>query len=168
MALNFVSKTRSLRRMSADQRGLIVEAFVLPILIFVGFRVAGVSRTQRYLRRWAMSGSPDNEASRSSPETQAVILSAQRAQSLVKRLAGLEGSCLQRSLTLWTLLLKRGVCADLKVGYRSQYGAIEAHAWLEHQGLLINESLAVASTYVTSTEAMNFDCYLKLEGRKQK
>ena len=108
--------------MDREARALLVEASLLPVLVPAGFRVFGVSRTQAYLRRWAMSW----RAERQRPsEPRRTILAARRAQRAVKRSLGIEGACLSRSLTLWTLLLRRGVETELRVGIRKTDGKVE-------------------------------------------
>lgn len=41
-------------------------------------------------------------------------------------------TCLERALVLQRLLRRRGVAAALQIGVRKQDGVLEAHAWLEH------------------------------------
>ncbi|MGD1069860.1 MAG: lasso peptide biosynthesis B2 protein [Bryobacteraceae bacterium] len=134
-------------------RELLLEAAVLPILIEVGFRLAGVARTQAWLRRWARCGRKRAPVL----DPQAAIRSARRSQRIVGRLTGLGGTCLVRSFTLWTLLLRRGVGADIRVGLRKSEEAFEGHAWLECAGLPINEHAAVVATYSAYHEAFAFD-----------
>ena len=90
---------------------------------------------------------------------------------MVKRATGLGGTCLSRSFALWALLRKRGVEAELVVGYRrgtgERSGKIEGHAWLEFEGGPINEEPAVARTYTTSIDLKAFDLW-GLPGREER
>jgi hypothetical protein len=82
---------------------------------------------------------------------------------MVKRATGLGGTCLARSLALWALLRRRGVDAELKVGYRRKDGKIEGHAWLERSGVPINESAAVVDTYVVTPGPVAFDAWKQIQ-----
>lgn len=48
-------------------------------------------------------------------------------------------SCLAKSLTLWWLLRREGIPADLRIGIRKENEQFEAHAWVEHDGAALNE-----------------------------
>lgn len=142
-------------------RWMIFQALVLPCCIWLGFRLAGVSRTQALLRGWATHTTPgrtDDE------ETTMRIHDARRAQRLVKRTVGISGNCLVRSLTLWTLLRRRGVHTDLRVGFRKRSGRIEGHAWLEFHDAPINETVAEASSYVPYHQPVTFDLWRHIRG----
>ena len=62
-----------------------------------------------------------------------------------------------RSLTLWTMLRRRGIPVDLRVGFRKRAGKIEGHAWVEYQGRPINEKKDEALTFVATAEPACFD-----------
>src|SRR5215472_18628234 len=48
-------------------------------------------------------------------------------------------TCLVKSLTLWWLLGRQGITSELRVGVRKQVGNLEAHSWVEREGLALNE-----------------------------
>jgi hypothetical protein len=85
---------------------------------------------------------------------------------MVKRATGLGGMCLARSLTLWTLLRRRGVEAELRVGYRKRDEKIEGHAWLEYEGVSINESAAIVETYTVSAGGVAFDAWRQIRSEQ--
>ncbi len=82
---------------------------------------------------------------------------------MVKRATGLGGMCLARSLTLWTLLRRRGVETELRVGYRKRDEKIEGHAWLEYEGVSINEGAATIQTYTVSAGPVAFDAWRQIQ-----
>ncbi len=132
---------------------MFAEAVVFPLLLPLSFRFAGVQKTQAWLRDWA-------EVNRRKPigaGTNAVTSSALRAQRVVKRTTGLGGSCLVRSLSLWAILRRRGVHAGLRIGMRRSGEKIEGHAWLEIEGIPVNEKPAVIQTYTVYDEPLSFD-----------
>lgn len=46
-------------------------------------------------------------------------------------------SCLHRSLVLESMLHAQGLSGDVRFGIRRRAGLVEAHAWVEHDGLAI-------------------------------
>lgn len=48
-------------------------------------------------------------------------------------------SCLAKSLTLWWLLMRQGIAADLRIGIRRENEKMAAHAWVERNGAALNE-----------------------------
>jgi hypothetical protein len=153
--LILIRKLRTFISLSTDERLLAFEALLLPVALQWGFRACGVARTQSRLRNWAaVKAAP---ASTLPPES--VIRMASRAQGITRRLVGLNGTCLQRSMTLWAILAKRGVNADLRVGFRKHDDAIEGHAWVEYRGQPINEAASVVSTYTVTPGQAAFDLW---------
>jgi hypothetical protein len=55
--------------------------------------------------------------------------------------------CLQRSLALCLLLERRGFNTQLKIGVRKSGGDLEAHAWVEYFGKVLNDSQDVACNF---------------------
>jgi hypothetical protein len=135
------------------RKRLILEALLLPAVIWAAVRVVGVIRTMRFLRRWALSGR--NSLSSESPV--AIIAAARQAQIIVRKNTGMGGTCLIRSLTLWALLLKSRLESNIQVGVRNTDGKIEGHAWVEYGGRPLNEHLSVVETYTQFADALSFD-----------
>lgn len=48
-------------------------------------------------------------------------------------------NCLHQSVTLWWLLRRRGIESDLRIGVRKKANQLEAHAWVECQGHVLND-----------------------------
>jgi hypothetical protein len=108
----------------------------------------GVPRTQAALR-----GQKRGDA----VEPLTTIAAAKRALVRVKRATGIDGTCLSRSLALATMLQRRGISTELRVGYRRKDGIIEGHAWLEYAGKPINERPDVVATYTLASHSTAFD-----------
>jgi hypothetical protein len=49
-------------------------------------------------------------------------------------------TCLVESLTLWYLLQKQNVPANLRIGVRKSSERFEAHAWVEYDGDALNQA----------------------------
>jgi len=56
-------------------------------------------------------------------------------------------TCLRRSLTLKHMLQRRHIPTDLRIGIRKNSSQIDAHAWIEHAGIVINDSPDIATSY---------------------
>jgi ribosome-associated translation inhibitor RaiA len=46
---------------------------------------------------------------------------------------------LAKSLTLWWLLGRQGIASHLRIGIRKEKDKFEAHAWVERDGVALNE-----------------------------
>jgi hypothetical protein len=60
-------------------------------------------------------------------------------------------------MTLWAMLLRRGVELDLRVGFRKKAGKTEGHAWVEYDGIPINERESEARTFEVYEAPVHFD-----------
>jgi len=58
-----------------------------------------------------------------------------------------QSRCLLESLALWLLLRRRGFSPDLVLGARTLLGPFEAHAWVELDGQVLNDSGLVREIY---------------------
>jgi hypothetical protein len=86
--------------------------------------------------------------------------SISKAQRTVRRSCGIEGTCLVRSLALWALLKKHGVEAEIRIGLRKREGSLEGHAWVEFDGVAMNEDGAEAGSYKPYAGRIDFDRWL--------
>jgi hypothetical protein len=156
--MSLIHKLRVFRSLGASNRAVALEALALPVCIAVSFRMLGVARTQGLLRWWA------SEWKTKAPGTdnQAQIRNTRRGQQMIRRSTGVGGSCLVRSLTLWTMLLRRGVSTDLRVGFRKRNGRTEGHAWVEYESAPINEDVAETVTFVPYDRPVSFDLWRRI------
>jgi Transglutaminase-like superfamily len=118
------------------ERSVARSAAVGLVSTWFGLRVFGFSRWQQKLAR------KFSRAEIKSPTTPAV--SANRIAQLQEAAAlalFLPTNCLERSLALWSLLNRRGFPAELKLGARKQSEKFEAHAWVELNGVALNNPL---------------------------
>jgi len=139
--------------MPAAGNGLLLEATALSILVPVCFKMCGISRTQRWLRRWAAEGSSQNQL----PDAEASIQRTLRVQRIARQKVGVEGTCLTRSLSLWAALSRQRVRTEIRIGFRRSGGEFEGHAWVEFEGVPINEDAKVVETYSVFAEPAAFD-----------
>ena len=94
-------------------------------------RVLGLRRTFALLRRITIATvRPDNACD--------IIDETARRVSLAAAFYPRRALCLEQSLTLFTLLRRRGVAAELRLGVQPR--PFYAHAWVEAEGRAISEA----------------------------
>ena len=144
-------KLQTLRTLDRATRRLALWSIALSALLELGFRLFGVAATQGYLAKWAerRTGSTEDVA--------LTIQQAVRSASIARRNA--RTACLSGSMALWALLLRRGIATELKVGFRRTNGLLEGHAWVERDGLPLNEEAGVVSTYSAYVGQTRFDAW---------
>jgi hypothetical protein len=121
-------------RASRQERWLLLEALVLLPVTSVALWVVGFRRWQAFLARRTPHAGPRQQ----NPE-QTLDLARLAVTSVkkVSRFSPWPASCLQQSLTLGWLLRRRGIDSQLRIGVRKEDGRFEAHAWVEHQGVVL-------------------------------
>lgn len=124
-------------RLSGFERRLALESAAILTATWAGLRVAGFRRWQTVLR-WLTF--PENHASSTEQDlTNSARAIARMEQSVAGHLF-FRANCLERSLTLWWLLQRRGIASELRVGARKEEGRFEAHAWVESGGVALNDT----------------------------
>lgn len=58
-----------------------------------------------------------------------------------------KANCLPRSLTIWWLLRRRGLECELRLGVKPRDEAIQAHAWVEFEGRVLNDEPGVQQQF---------------------
>lgn len=132
---------RLVRQLAAPERLLKVEAALRLGLLHLGFLLP----PQLLLGRWVKS------ALRGWPGSEAHIPEARRLAGItdaVARRLPLTTRCLQRALTLVWLLRRHGGAGRLRIGVRRTDQGIDAHAWVEVAGSVVNDSPHHCSEFV--------------------
>jgi hypothetical protein len=124
----------------ADRRLAAALVALLPA-VAAGLRVLGFGRLCRVLSR--VSPSPPAAAPFA---IQAALALGRLVNAVAWRLPG-RPACLTRSVTLWWLLRRRGIDAAVRIGVRRTDGRLEAHAWVEIDGLVLNDAQDVGSRF---------------------
>ena len=139
--------TRNLSRFLAlapSERRTFLTAIALLPLFWIGLRVLGLQRLQARLQRKPLRHpaalTPDEL-----PRLGALVNSA------AHHALG-PANCLTRSLYLWWLLRRRGVDTQLRIGVRLSGGTLDAHAWVEHAGVPINDRPDVSANFTPFSE----------------
>ena len=117
---------RQVRGLTAPERRLLAEAWVLCLVVATGLRVLRFNRLLALLARIRALGRPSAKTD----------IAPSRAARLVEAAAARAPAttCLTNALVLHEVLLRRGVETEVLIGTKPAGGAIEAHAWLRHGG----------------------------------
>ncbi|HEX8765735.1 MAG TPA: lasso peptide biosynthesis B2 protein [Candidatus Acidoferrum sp.] len=128
----------NLRRFSALERPaqkLFLRALVTLPLVGLSLKLRGFAGTRSTLRKTVSPTAPQIV---SDPLHQQIALTAHMVNA-ADRHGLVHPSCLVKSLTLWWLLGRQGITSQLRVGVRKESGNLEAHAWVEREGMALNE-----------------------------
>jgi hypothetical protein len=126
-----------LRRFSAlpgPAKGLFLRAVVLLPMLTVSLRVRGFGPTQRLLQKFIppVKNRPPAAAVELCALTSRMVLAAARNSPV-------PCTCLERSLSLWWLLARQGIATRFRIGVRKDGEKFTAHAWVERDGVAIDE-----------------------------
>jgi hypothetical protein len=125
------------RKLDPETQKLFWRAIVLLPVVALSLRRRGFQRTKEKL------------ASKLGSRSTALVSGGQTADTLQKtcgmvRTAAHYGlghpTCLEQSLVLWYLLQTKNIPSNLRIGVRKSPGKFEAHAWVEHNGVALNQT----------------------------
>lgn len=121
---------------------LVRAAVTLPVTT-ISIKALGYARTRAAVTRLT-------RARRARPDGAELEERIVRSKDLVDwattRVPG-SGTCLPRSLTLWSLLRSQGIDSEVVIAVRTGGEPLDAHAWVERAGRPLNESPEVVATY---------------------
>jgi hypothetical protein len=139
-----VNKWQRFRRLSDPERGILLRALILLPLTAAALHTIGFRRWKLFLTKFA---GRKNASDSVTPES---LQSARRIARLVAAASDegiVHGKCLEQSVVLWRLLLRKHMPAELHIGARQSDKGFEAHAWVEIQGNIANDTNDVLSDY---------------------
>ena len=137
--MSFRSDARRVAQLTRREWGVVLRSTLALPSLALAVRLAKVSRVQRRL-------AADFGTARGDVGTDRIV----RIVSAVTRRHPYRANCLERSLTLWWLLGRHGVDADLRFGVRPS--AVDAspdfHAWVEVGGTPVNDRADIATEFI--------------------
>ena len=132
-----LDKWRKFCRLTGQERSALACSALLLPLIALGLRLLGFRRLQVALAKVVPNHEPGlegrSESRRGEVEVVVRMVAAASREGLV------HGNCLEQSLTLWWLLRRRDVPAQLRIGVQKQGDQFQAHAWVELAGAVLND-----------------------------
>lgn len=140
-----IIKKNKKKPVEISERWLFVQTlFLLPLMALL-LRIFGFKRSYVGLSYLiSPAGSP--------PTASKIALPISRHIAKIVTLANRNStpymfSCLPESLTLWFLLRRRNIAAELRLGVRTITGPFESHAWVEYKNVALNDIENIAEIY---------------------
>jgi hypothetical protein len=133
------------RRLSPRDRGLLFRSLLLLPAIHAALLLFGYCRLQTALETLI----PLKKV-RVSLSRQEILQEAQTIAEIIDIAArhGIyKATCLRRSLIAWWFLRERGFPSQICFGVRLVDQKLEAHAWVEYSGVIVNDSADTCSRY---------------------
>lgn len=132
----WLSHARGLPRWSAQEWGLLAEAWVALLVVRVALHVLRLPDLLTRLQGLARFGAAPTESR--------VLVRAVARGAVLHALPML---CLPRALALAWMLARRGQGCELVIGAHPRDGTLDAHAWVEQDGVPINSPTDSAETF---------------------
>lgn len=133
-----------MKDLTTHERSVVLLSAVALPLAAAGLRLVGLKRLRGLLLRAVAP-----------PRAAADLAMARHLAELVQA-AGARTwprpNCLSRSLLLEWLLRRRGLRAELRIGVRRAAGALQAHAWVECEGVPVNDEPDIAKYFAPLPE----------------
>jgi hypothetical protein len=139
-------------RLSALERGVVLEATGGLLATWAGLRLIGFRRWERVLANFAPPANTTGSAQSASVQETALLIA--RMQETAARNLFFRANCLEQSLVLWWLLRRRGIDAVLRIGARKESDRFEAHAWVELDSQVLNDAAAEHRHFVPFERAI--------------
>lgn len=124
------------RALDPKARKLFGRAVILLVSIDLSLRRCGFNATNEALRKKLLARAPRETIPANSADA---LQKTCRVVSAAARNGILRPSCLVESLVLWYFLQEQGIPAQLRIGVRKSAQKFEAHAWVDHQGVALNQ-----------------------------
>ncbi len=140
---SLVRKGRAWTQLSWEERSLFLQALILLPFVALSVQLWGMRRTQSLLA----------QLSQQTRSVQSAVLlpkveKTARMVRIAARYSVLWTNCLKKSLVLWFLLRRQGIESELRIGVRRDQGEFQAHAWVEYEGIVLNDTQNVRQKFV--------------------
>jgi hypothetical protein len=130
---------RSLRNLSLREWRILTSSLVMLPATAIGLRLFSLGRVRGFFERGA---APVAGGGQREPAEQVAHMVAAAAHY-----SPYKATCLPQSIVLQWQLRRLGIHSELRFGVRGEGGAIEAHSWVEHQGVPLIDSPAVRERF---------------------
>ncbi|MBC7597952.1 MAG: lasso peptide biosynthesis B2 protein [Polaromonas sp.] len=135
------SRITQFHALSAMQQRTLLMAWMGLPLFWLGLRVLGLLRFQDRLLK--------TPAKSARALALADIRALGEAVNIAARHTPFPAACLTRSLLLGWLLQRQGVKSELRIGVRLTQGSLDAHAWVECEGIPVNDRHDVSAQFAS-------------------
>ena len=137
-----MERWRGFWRLKPAERRIVLEAAAALGATWAGLRVLGFRRWNATIERFTLEKSAEAGRRNASRVNHSIVEMASAIAlrlDLVTRNVFFRTNCLERSLALRWLLRRRGIATNLRIGARKESELFEAHAWIELDGVVLND-----------------------------
>ena len=127
------------------ERRLLVRLVMLLPAIGAALHLLGFKRTRDLLARLAPTSGGRNQGAAESTADEAQRIA--RLVGIAAHHGPYRATCLRQSLALWWLLRHRGIPVELRLGVCMDGGELQAHAWVEHEGMALSGGSDLSSRF---------------------
>ncbi len=153
-----IRKSRRIWGLDRNSRWLLLQAFLLLPLIAISLKLWGLKPTQAGLARLLPAAKIPVENSVQHPSVADIrhskIIKTIGMVRLAVRYCQPWANCLKKSLVLWGLLRYQGIESELRIGVRRETVKFEAHAWVECEGFVLNDTPNVRDRFAMFERAI--------------
>jgi hypothetical protein len=128
-------RLKRFKALEQPAQGLFLRAIFLLPMVALSLRWRGFRKTQAMLERFLSNKSGEQDSAEGSERA---ALTAHMV-NVADRHGLVHPSCLAKSLTLCWLLRRQGIGAALRIGIQKENEQFAAHAWVERNGIALNE-----------------------------
>ena len=130
----FFSALRRFWRLPGSERSIVLQSAFWLTTTWFALRLIGFRRWSGFLERSsAVVNATANPSQLAEARNITRLLSAAASHIFVRT------NCLEQAMALSCVLRRRGIPAQLRFGARKDSSRLEAHAWVEHLGIPLNE-----------------------------
>jgi hypothetical protein len=131
--------------LSWHDRRLLLQSFMLLPLIHCGLTVLGYLRLRSAMEKITHLGLAQNSYILVDDYSQAKAIS--RIVSMAANNGFYGGTCLRSSMLVWWFTRREGIHSEICFGVRMIGRQLEAHAWVECNGSVINDRVDIRDFY---------------------
>jgi transglutaminase superfamily protein len=128
-------RLRRFRALEQPAQKLFLSAALLLPFVSLQLKIRGFVATRAMLE----SRLKTRELTQDNAGIEARTARTVRMVLAAKRYAWGKASCLEESIVLWYLLGRQGIESALRIGIRKDDGKFDAHAWVERDGVALNQ-----------------------------
>lgn len=132
-------RLRRFNSLDAEARGIFARAAIVLPLIWLSLKFRGLRATQESLQGRAFPRPTlPGRLEQSLSDAERLQITSRMVNAAVRH-AWRPSTCLEKSLALWWSLRRQGLVSHIRIGARKINGKFEAHAWVEQDGVAIND-----------------------------
>ena len=137
-----VRKCLTFLKLPFNVKILLGQAFLLLPLIALFLHFKGLKRTQKILSALSFL----NRHSPAQDSLSQIEITA-KGVAIASKYSKIWSNCLRKSLLLWFLLHRQGIASEIRIGVQFEDKSFKAHAWVEADGLILNDSQDIDFRY---------------------